>query len=241
MKNEKIKETIDPKLSHTKESPEIQERNVINYIKDNLYYFIGGLAVVIVAVFLIIFTTGSSDKKEKQASLYLSRLYTYIDTQEYKTALDGDKSKTMRGEQIYGLTYIVNNYKGTKSGKLASVFAGNCYLKMNQPQKAIEYFEISLKSDDPNVLEGANAGLGCAYEMNQQIEKASEHYSKASEYAIDDENKARYLLFSAICLEQLKKIDLAKEDYTKVINLSPNSEYSDIAKANLSRLGIVID
>jgi len=101
----------------------------------------------------------------------LSRLYTYIDTQEYKTALDGDKSKTMRGEQIYGLTYIVNNYKGTKSGKLAAVFAGNCYLKMNQPQKAIEYFEISLKGDDFNVLEGANAGLGCAYEMNKQMEK----------------------------------------------------------------------
>jgi len=28
-----------------------------------------------------------------------------------------------------------------------------------------------LKSDDPNVLEGANAGLGCAYEMNKQMEK----------------------------------------------------------------------
>jgi len=42
-------------------------------------------------------------------------------------------------------------------------------------------------------------------------------------------------------LRTIKEDRLAKEDYTKVINLSPNSEYSDIAKANLSRLGIVID
>lgn len=241
MKKENIKETIDPKLKQVKETPEIKERNFINYIQNNRYYFIGGLVILIIGVLVIVLSTNSSDKKEKEASLYLSRVFAYLDTQDYKTALEGDKSKSVRGDQIYGLEYIVDNYKGTQVGKLASVFAGNCYLHLNQPQKAIQYFEIGLKSEDANVLEGANAGLASAYEYNKQYEKAAELYTKASEYAIDDENKAKYLLFAALCNEQAKKLDQAKEEYNKVINLSPDSEYSDIAKASLTRLGIVID
>lgn len=241
MKKENIKEKIDPKLKEVKETPEIQERKFINYIQEYRNYFIGGLAVVIIGVLVIVFLTSSGDKKENESSLYLSRVYSYIDAQDYQTALNGDKSKTVRGEQIYGLEYIVDNYEGTKAGKLAAVLAGNCYLHLNQPQKSIEYFEIALKSDETNVLEGANAGLASAYEYNKQYEKAAELYTKASEYAIDDENKARYLLFAALCNEQAKKMDLAKEEYNKVINISPNSEYSEIAKASLTRLGIIID
>ena len=241
MKKENIKETIDPKLKDVKETPEIQEKKFINYIKEYRNYFIGGLAVIIIGVLVIVFLTSSSDKKENESSLYLSRLYSYIDAQDYQTALNGDKSKTVRGEQIYGLEYIVDNYEGTKAGKLAAVLAGNCYLHLNQPQKSIQYFEIGLKSDEANVLEGANAGLASAYEYNKQYEKSAELYSKASEYAVDDENRARYLLFAALCNEQAKKMDLAKEEYNKVINISPNSEYSEVAKASLTRLGIVID
>ncbi|HRS02137.1 MAG TPA: hypothetical protein P5545_06270 [Bacteroidota bacterium] len=241
MKKESKKEKIDPKLSQVKESPEVKERNINNFIKQNLNYIIAGIAVIIIGVLIIVFIGGSNSKKEKQASLYLSRLYTYIEAQDYKTALSGDKTKTVRGEELYGLEYIVNNYKGTDAGKLASVFAGNCYLQMNQPQRAIMYFELGLKSKNEDVLEGANAGLACAYEYNKEYERAAEHYSKASQYAKDDENRARYLLFAAMCNEQAKKMDIAKEEYAKVINISPESEYSEIAKASLTRLGIVID
>ncbi|HOV92134.1 MAG TPA: hypothetical protein PLC04_03530 [Candidatus Kapabacteria bacterium] len=241
MKKENKKEIIDPKLRQVKETPELKERNINNFIKQNLNYIIAGIAVIIIGVLVIVFLGNSNSKKENQASLYLSRIYTYIEAQDYKTALKGDKTKTVRGEELYGLEYIVNNYKGTNAGKLASVFAGNCCLQINQPQKAIGYFEIGLKSDDENVLQGANAGLGCAYENKKEYAKAAEYYSKASQYAKDDANRARYLLFSAMCNEQAKKMDIAKEEYTKVINISPESEYSEIAKASLTRLGIVID
>lgn len=224
------------------EANEIQEESGLeSFVKKNRNYLIGAVVIIALIAISAVFLFKSSTEKSEEASLKLSRVLPYYEQEQFMNALNGDKTRKMRGEAIVGLVKIVDDYEGTDAGKLAALYAGNCYLNLNKAKESVKYFEIASGSNSFIVMEGANAGLGKAEELQGKLKEASSSYEKAAEYAGEDEVKARYYLYSALCYEKGKDKENAIKFFQEVVNLSPQSEFSDMAKAGLTRLGIIID
>lgn len=64
------------------------------------------------------------------------RAEEYYRLDSVNLALNGD------GQNL-GFVKIVDKFGGTKAGKLASFYAGSCYLKLNDYEKAVKYLKNS--------------------------------------------------------------------------------------------------
>lgn len=218
-----------------------EESGVESFVRKNRNLLIGAIVIVVIAAIAIVFFVRNSAQKAEEASLKLSRILPYVEKEDYTRALDGDKNIKIRGEVLVGLTKIAEDYSGTDAGKLAALYAGNCYLNLNKSKQAEKYFETAQNSNSFVVIQGANAGLGKVCEIEGNYSEAADYYMNAAEYAAEDEVKARYTLYAGLCFEKIKKNEKAIENFKEVINLSPMSEFSDMAKEGLTRLGTIID
>ena len=183
----------------------------------------------------------TNDENAQKASVALDRIIPYYDAPDYKKALFGDSSRTVRGEKIIGLLDIVDLYEGTKQGKVAALYAGNSYLALNKAEEAIEFFEIAVESPSKIVLAGAYAGIGASYEILGKYEDAVSNYEKASEYSVTDITVARYNYYAGLNYEKLGKKDEAINLYNEIIAKNKFNEFGSLAKAGLVRLGMKID
>ncbi|MBL8999142.1 MAG: tetratricopeptide repeat protein, partial [Gemmatimonadetes bacterium] len=73
-------------------------------------YVVAGVAGVAALIAGIIFYTNNQATKEEEAALALSRVRSYVESGDYKKALDGDPSKKVRNNEILGLRQIVEEY-----------------------------------------------------------------------------------------------------------------------------------
>lgn len=203
--------------------------------------------IAIVVVLLIVTVSGviywQSQQKEnaQKASLALSRIRTYFESGDYQRALNGDPGAQIRGESIQGLTAIVSEYGSTASGKTAAYYAGIAYVNLKNYSEATAMFEKASGSESDVVKAGASAGLAVIAEHSNNFASASEQYMKASSLAQDDVSKARFLYFSAICLEKISKKEEAISQFKEVVNKYGQTEYAGDSKAGLVRLGTIID
>ncbi len=218
-----------------------EESNIEQILKKYKNQVIIGVVAVVVIVLLSVFLFNSNTKKSEEASLLLSRILPYYEQGAYDVSLNGDKKIDVRGQSLKGLIYIVNEYKSTEAGKLAALYTGSALVNLHKYQEATEYFDIAMDNASKVVKQGASAGMGQIKEYEKNYKEASDYYLKASDFAIDNEIKAQYTLYSAICLEKAQDKNNAEKQYKIVLNLAPNSEYSEFAKEGLTRLGIVID
>ncbi len=217
------------------------DSQIVSFLKTT----VGKIAVVVVVLLVVVsgvfywqsMNKGNADK----ASLALSRVRSYYEAGDYQRALNGDPNAQMRGESIQGLLTIANLYGGTPSGKTAAYYAGISYVNMKNYAEAKKMFEIANGSESEIVKAGATAGLGVIAEHSNNLAEASENYIKASAFAQDDVSKARFLYFSAICLEKLSKKEDAVSQYKEIVNKYAQTEYAGESKAGLARLGTIID
>ncbi len=232
--NEQDNEEFDTEKVSTNNGVE----TFIKKYKIQLIFLVGLIAVVaIIAVFW--FSSGSA--KEEKASLYLSRIMPVYDSQSFETALKGDKTRKVRGEMIYGLEYIANEFDGTESGKIAAFYAGKCYMELDKNNQALKYFEMATGSGSSVIKQGVYTAIAVIKEQQNRPNEAAEMYLKAAGFAIEKEVKARLYLYAAMNYAKAKDKQNAEKNYREVIGLSEFSEYGDFAKMGLTELGIVID
>ncbi len=198
------------------------------------------IGIVVIIFVLRFFVLKSTEEKENKASVALSRILPYIDAADYNKALYGDKAKKVRGENVIGLIEIVEKYGGTPQGKLAALYAGNCFLQLNKYREAIDYFEKASKAKAAIVKEGANAGKAASYEFLKDYRNAAKHWELAAELALPIGVKDRYRYFAALCYEKINQKDKAEAFYREIIG-NNQSEFVGLAKAGLVRLGTIID
>jgi len=217
------------------------EKGIETFIKKYKIQIISAIVLIAVVAVIAVFWLSSGDAKEEKASLYLSRIMPEYDGGNYEVALKGDKNKRVRGEKVYGLEYIVNEYKGTESGKIAALYAGKSLMELDKNNEALEYFEIASESNSTIIKQGAFTAIATIYELQNKHKEAAEMYLKAAGFAIEKEVKARLLLYSAINFAKAKDKENAIKNYREIIGISEFSEYGDMAKMGLTEFGIVID
>lgn len=71
----------------------------------------------------------------------------------------------------WGFLRVIDKYGGTKAGNLANFYAGDCYIKLNENEKAIKYLKNSVPT-----LSLCRQGLISYWEMQTEIwENSKKH------------------------------------------------------------------
>lgn len=208
------------------------------FLRDNVRTIgIIGIVLLVVVAGVLYFGFGRA-KSSDRALVELARIRPYYDRGEFMVAINGDSSKTIGGEKVHGLRYIVDEYRSTSAGQIAALFLGNCYLGLGQPAKAAEPFDIAVGADDPMVTSAAHAGLAAVAEASGKYEEAAQQFVKAAADDRQELNTAQYLIGAARNYERAGKQDEAKENYRKVATQFPQSPANAQARLALARYNV---
>jgi tetratricopeptide (TPR) repeat protein len=137
-----------------------------------------------------------------------------------------------------GFLKVIKKYGGTKSGNLAKLYAGECYLQLGDFNNAIKY----LKDFDANGAKQVEAKvyglLGDAYSELKKNDEAITHYRKAgTTFESDEALSSEYLFRAAQLLDMNGKTKEAAELYQTIKDKYPKTERGYAVDKYLSRLG----
>ena len=195
-----------------------------NYIEENQK----SLTIIVFVIVLIVggylgYKRFVMAPKEKEAQTQLWAAEQAFSKDSFNLALNGD------GNDL-GFLNVIEEYGITKSANLAHYYAGICYLKLGQFEKAIEYLK-QFESNDKMVAPIAYGAIGDAYVELDDMDEALVFYNKA---VTSSENKFTtpiYLMKVGTVQEQLGDYEEALEAYQKIEREYPNtSEGRQIAK-----------
>ena len=169
--------------------------------------------------------------KEDQASDAIFKAQQYFAKDSFNLALSGDgKNK--------GFLYIISNYGGSKQANLSKYYAGVCYLKTGNFNKAVEYLK-DFSTGAKQIQMMAYGCLGDAYGELGKNDDAITYYKKAAEtFTDDDVNTSEYLFRAALKLETMGKNSEAVVLYKELKEKYPQSERGYQADKYIYRLSI---
>lgn len=155
----------------------------------------------------------------------------YYKLDSFNLALNGDGVNP-------GFIKIADKYSGTQVGNLAKFYAGVCFVKTNQNQKAVDYLK-DFSTDSKQVQQRAYKLLGDAYGDLGKGSDAVEYYKKAAkEFETDQAASAEALFSAAYCAQHLlNKPQEAIELYTQLKQKFPRTQQGFEADKYLAQLG----
>lgn len=170
--------------------------------------------------------------REKKAAETMFRAEEYFRADSITKALNGD------GQNL-GFAKIADKYGNTKTGKLAAFYAGSCYIKLNENDKAIKYLK-KFSTDSKPVQARAYKLMGDAYADLGKNEDALSSYKKAAYYFEKDEaSSADYLFMAAYLADKvMKNSKAAIELYKEIREKYPKSQQAYDAENYLAQLGV---
>jgi len=172
------------------------------------------------------------DPKEVKAADAMFKAEEYYRMDSVNKALNGDG-------QNWGFLRVVDKYGGTDAGNLASFYAGDCFIKLNDYEKAIKYLKKFKASSKP-VQARAYKLIGDAYADMGKNTDALEYYKKAAHhFEKDATNSAEYLFYAAYLADRVMKdqkeaISLYKEIKEKF----PQTQQAFQADNYLAQMGV---
>lgn len=172
--------------------------------------------------------------KEKEAESQMFAAEQYFEKDSFNLALNGDGN-------YLGFLDIIDQYKLTKSAKLARYYSGISYLKLGKFQDAIDQLK-KFKLKDDMVSPIAKGAIGDAYSELGRQDEAVDYYIKAARMSPNDFVTPIYLMKAGELLEGNKEyskaIDLYKEiqkDYPESNEGRKIEKYISRAQAGLAK------
>ena len=139
--------------------------------QNKLTWAITAIALVVVGVLAL--NTYVIKPKAQEASNENAKAVVYFTQGNYELALNGDEADCM------GFEAIANDYKCSKAGKLAALYAGVCYYQLGDYSAAAEYL-AKFSAKDLNIEPAALQLLGDAYVQLEEYNKAAKAFSVAA-------------------------------------------------------------
>lgn len=174
------------------------------------------IAVIVVVCGFLGYKHFISAPNELKASEDLFKGEQYFSSDEYETALNGDK------QGYAGFIKIANEFSGTKAGNLANAYAGICYAQLGKYEEACKYLN-QFNADDQLVSPAVLGTLGNSYAHMGQLDKAAATLLKAANRANSTALSPVYLIQAGQILEKQGKNAEAVEAYKQVKNKYANS------------------
>ncbi len=137
-----------------------------------LGYILTGIIIIVAGV--IIYRNNVKAENERAEALF-SKIISYYDNGDYKTAVDGIPQRN-----IQGLKYIVENYGGTNAGEIATYYLASAYFMLGDYDNALKYFK-KYDGNDKLLFSASLAGIASVYEMRGKYKEAGEYFEKAAQ------------------------------------------------------------
>ena len=189
--------------------------------QNKLTWAITAIALVVVGVLAL--NTYVIKPKAQEASNENAKAVVYFTQGNYELALNGDEAECI------GFEAIANEYKCSKPGNLAALYAGICYYQLGDYTAAAEYL-AKFSAKDLNVEPAALQLLGDAYVQMEDYAKAAKAFTAAA--------KSGNELIAPMSLKKLGFVEMelgnnaaAKKAFETIKNEYPASaEAQDIDK-----------
>ena len=137
-----------------------------------------------------------------------------------------------------GFLKVIKKYGSTKTGNIARLYAGECYLHLGDYNNAVKYLKDFNANGAAQVEAKAQGLLGDAYSELKKTDDAVSHYRKAGTLFPEDQAiSSEYLFRAALLLEMNGKTKEAGELYQEVKDKFPRTEKGFIVDKYLARLG----
>lgn len=172
-----------------------------------IFYVVGG---IILAVLLVMAVRNYIVKpKEIEAADKMVVCENYFARDSFNLALNGDGVND-------GFAYVVDNYKITKSAKLAAVYAGACCYHLGKYDEAINYLK-KFKADSKSITPAAIGLIGDCYIELGDAKSAVSYFKKAVEASKENILTAPvYLQKAGLAYESLGEYGKAVDAYTEI-------------------------
>lgn len=181
------------------------------------------------------YTKFYKEPREIKAQEALFKAEEYYRVDSIQKALQGDG-------QYPGLLKVISQHAGTQAANLAAFYAGSCYLKQDNFEKAIQYLGDFSSSEDLTQARAYKL-MGDAYADWGKLDQALEYYQKAGRHFKDDEaNSPEYLFLAAYLADRvMKKTETAIKLYQEIKDTYPGSQQANDAENYLAQLGVYED
>ncbi len=199
-----------------------------NY-KPLLYALIG--LVVVVGIFWLIKMWSGKQDEEAQSQMFTAEKYFGQDS--LKLALNGD------GNNL-GFIDIADQYKMTKSGKLANFYAGICLMHLGQFEEAVDYLNKYTLKDE--VL--APEAKGLIGDVNVELgdnEAGVKYYLEAADLADNSFHTPIYLMKAGMIYEIEGKYADALKLYERIQDKYSESNEGRSIDKYIARVKLHID
>jgi tetratricopeptide (TPR) repeat protein len=170
--------------------------------------------------------------KEVKGAEVMWKAEEYFRMDSVNLALNGDG-------QNWGFLKVIDKYGGTDAGNLASFYAGSCYIKLNENDKAIKYLK-KFSGDSKPIQARAYKLLGDAYGDLGRNSDALSYYKKAAAHFEKDEASSAEYLFSAAYFADrvMKDSKEAIALYKELKEKFPKTQQASEADSYLAQLGV---
>lgn len=170
--------------------------------------------------------------KEIKAADAMFKAEAYYRLDSLNLALNGDG-------QNDGFLRVISKFGGTKAAKLAHLYAGDIYLRMNDNEKAVQHLKKFSSSSKP-VQARAYKLMADAYADMGKNSDALSYYKKAARHFEEDEaNSAEYLFMAAFLADRvIKDSKEAIALYQEIKEKFPRSQQAFDADSYLAQLGV---
>lgn len=202
------------------------------FIEDNQKNLLIGLTVVILVILSVwAYFKYIKGPKEVRAASQMYQAEAYFEIDSIGLALNGDANYP-------GFLQIIDQFSGTKAANNAHYYAGACYMRLGEFEKAIKMLD-AFDSNDPNLEPVAKGLTGDAYMELGQTAKAIDMYKKASEKAEGNTFVAPiYLQKLATAYEKEQKFAEALKAYETILRNYPSSSEGIKAEKNIAAMKI---
>lgn len=179
----------------------------INKNKKTIIGVVCAIAVLIAGSVLV--STQYLKPREQKAAEALFAGEHYFLNGDYETALNGDQN------EYAGFEAVIDEFGGTKAGKLAKAYAGLSLAKLGRYEEAIPYLK-GFKGNDAMVAPSVLAALGNCYAQVGDEAQAAATLVKAAHEADNNLLSPAYLIQAGQIFEKLGKNTEALNAYKEV-------------------------
>jgi len=197
--------------------------------KPLLYVLAGAIVLVGIVWLLRLYTTKQNE--EALSQMFMAEQYFAEDS--LKLALYGD------GNNL-GFIDLSDEYKGTKSGKLANFYAGACLMHMGQFEEAVIYLR-KYKLGDEILAPQAKGLIGDARVELGDTAEGIKHYLEAADMADNAFHSPIYLMKAGMLYENEGNYKEALGIYEKIKDNYPDSNEGRSIDKYIARVKMNID
>lgn len=170
--------------------------------------------------------------KEQKANEAMFKAEEYYRMDSVNLALNGDG-------QYMGFVKLASKYSGTEAGNLANFYAGSCYIKLGENDKAVKYLK-DFSTDAKQVQAKAYKLLGDAYADLGKNSDALSNYKKAAHHFEEDKAASAEALFMAAYFADrvMKDTKEATDLYKELKDKYPQTNQGIEADKYLAQMGV---